>query len=101
MSIHIHVCIYIYIYIYIYTHIHVCIYVYIYIYTHTCFFFFFFCLGGRKGNSEIPRIQFVHEPGLGIPTSPTPDQQPALAMPQFGEQATFGPEALCGGGHAH
>ena len=31
--------------------------------------------------SEITRIQLVHKPGLGIPTSSTPNQQPALAMP--------------------
>ena len=48
---------------------------------------------------DIHQIRFVHKPGLGIPTSSTPNQQPALAMPQFGERATSGPEALYGGGH--
>ena len=42
---------------------------------------------------EFQEFQFVHKPGLGIPTSSTPNQQPALAMPQFGERATLGPEA--------
>ena len=66
-------------------------YIYIYIYIFG---------GGEKkpAKSEIP---LAHKPGLGIPTSSTPDQQPALVMPQFGERATSGPEALCGGGHIH
>ena len=57
--------------------------------------------GGRSETSANPRIQFVHKPGPGIPTSSTPNQQPALTMPQFGEWATSGPEALSGGGHTH
>ena len=65
------------------------IYIYIYI---------VFSFGGGSETSANPSDQFVHKPGPGIPTSSTPNQQPALAMPQFGEKATSGPEALSGGG---
>ena len=60
---------------------------------------YLFFLGSET--SANPSDQFVHKPGPGIPTSSTPNQQPALAMPQFGERATSGPETLSGGGHTH
>ena len=63
-------------------------------YIHTRIF-----VGGGSETSANPSDQFVHKPGPGIPTSSTPNQQPALAMPRFGERATSGPEALSGGGH--
>ena len=58
---------------------------------------YFFFRGSET--SANPSDQFVHKPGPSIPTSSTPNQQPALTMPQFGEGATSGPEALFGGGH--
>ena len=41
-------------------------------------FIYLFCWGG-KWNQRNPSDQFVHKPGPGIPTSSTPNQQPALA----------------------
>ena len=58
-----------------------------------------FLFWGGEWNQRESSNQFVHKPGPGIPTSSTPYQQPALTMPQVGEGATSGPEALSGGGH--
>ena len=72
----------------------------LYIYIYYCTIYLFRCLFlGGTGKQRKSRIQFVHKPGLGKPTSSTPNQQPAQTMPQFGERATLGPEALSGGGH--
>ena len=57
-------------------------YVYIYIYIYV-----FFSGGVKPAQILIP---VRSSPGPGIPTSSTPNQQPALTMPQVGEGATSG-----------
>ena len=78
--------------IYVYTYLSLSIYIHIYIYIYI------YIVGGGSETSANPSDLFVHKPGPGIPTSSTPYQQPALTMPQIGEGATSGPEALFGGG---
>ena len=84
-----------YIYIYIYM-----MYMYMYMYMHMHIYIYIYYFGGEWNQRE-SLYQFVHKPVPGIPTSSTPNQQPAQTMPQVGEGATPGPKALYGGGHTH